>query len=132
MSKSFSESVSELGNTVSDAAKKVGNTIAQGTEEAVDFVKEKTGIGTVEGKDVGLKGIKDHMSVIASCGKTMGSVDRVEGNAIKLTRKDSPDGQHHYIPLNWVAVVDNHVHLNRNSKEVEGGWKSSASSCDCH
>ena len=56
MTKSFSESVSQVGNTVSEAAKKVGNTIAQGAEAAVDFVKEKTGIGTVEGKDVGIKG----------------------------------------------------------------------------
>ena len=79
-----------------------------------------------------LKGIKDHMSVIASCGKTVGTVDHVEGNAIKLTRQDSLDGQHHYIPLDWVALVDNHVHLNLNSKEAERGWKSSASSCDCH
>ena len=131
MSKSISETASQLGNKVAETAQAVGSKVAQGAADAVDFVKEKTGIGTNEGKDVGIGGIKEHMSVIASCGKTIGSVDRLEGSAIKLTRKDSPDGQHHYIPLDWVALVDSHVHLNRNSKEAVAGWKASASSCDC-
>ena len=93
MSKSISETASQLGNTVSDAAKTVGSKVAQAAEDTVDFIKAQTGIGRVEGKDVGVGGIKEHMSVIASCGKTIGSVDQVEGSAIKLTRKDSPDGQ---------------------------------------
>jgi Uncharacterized protein conserved in bacteria (DUF2171) len=33
------------------------------------------------------------MDVIASCGKKVGVVDHVGGGAIKLTKKDSPDGQ---------------------------------------
>ena len=69
--------------------------------------------------------------VIASCGKKIGVVDRVEGNAIKLTKKDSPDGQHHFIPTGWVEHVDSHVHLTKNSMETEQGWKSDAMSCSC-
>lgn len=67
--------------------------------------------------------IKEHMDVIASCGKKIGRVDHVEGNAIKLTKSDSPDGQHHYIPANWVENVDTQVHLTRNSMEAERDWK---------
>ena len=62
--------------------------------------------------------IREHMEVIASCGKRVGVVDRVEGDSIKLTKKDSSDGQHHLVPLDWVARVDQHVHLTKNSEEV--------------
>jgi hypothetical protein len=131
MVKSISEKISEAGSTVADAAKSVGSNIARGAESAVDFVKEKTGMATVEGEDVGVGGIQEHMNVIASCGKKVGVVDRVEASAIKLTRKDSPDDQHHFIPLSWIARVDSHVHLNKNSKEAVEGWKSNAASCGC-
>jgi hypothetical protein len=70
------------------------------------------------------------MEVIASCGKKVGVVDRVEASALKLTRKDSPDNQHHFVPLNWIARVDSHVHLNMNSKEAVEGWNSNAASCE--
>lgn len=131
MVKTISEKMTDVGNTVTDAAKSVGSKIAQGAEKAVDFVKEKTGMGTIEGDDVGVGGIREHMNVIASCGKKVGVVDGVEVNSIKLTRKDSPDDQHHFIPLSWISHVDNQVHLNRNSKEATEGWKCSAASCGC-
>lgn len=78
-----------------------------------------------------MTGIRDHMDVIASCGKKIGVVDHLEGNAIKLTKSDSPDGKHHFNPVSWVDEVDTSVHLNRNSMETEQNWKSDASSCGC-
>lgn len=75
--------------------------------------------------------IRAHMDVIASCGTKIGVVDGVEGNAIKLTKKDSRDGAHHFISTNWVDHVDDHVHLNKNSKEAEQNWKADAASCQC-
>lgn len=129
MGKTISEKIAGAGNSVANAAKSVASNVAQGAENAVGFVKEKTGLGTTEGENVGVGGIREHMSVIASCGKKVGVVDSVETNSIKLTRKDSPDDQHHFIPLNWVSRVDSHVHLNRNSKETAEGW-SLSDSCD--
>ena len=67
--------------------------------------------------------IKEHMEVVASCGTVIGKVDHVEGDTIKLTRKDSADGQHHRIPLSWVAKVHDHIHLNKDHKEVESQWQ---------
>ena len=64
-----------------------------------------------EGKSTGVKNIRERMDVIASCGKKVGVIDHVEGDALKLTRKDSPDGRHHYIPASWVDHVDRHVQL---------------------
>lgn len=132
MASSMKNTVANAGHTVADAAKNVGEKIAKGAEDAVDFVKDKTGMGgPAEGTDLDVAGIKEHMKVIASCGKTVGVVDGVEANAIKLTRKDSPDGQHHFIPVGWVERVDSHVHLTKNSQETEENWKADAMSCGC-
>jgi hypothetical protein len=132
MASTFKNKVVDAGQATLDAAKSATHKIAAGAEQAVDFVKEKTGLGgPVEGTNVGIAGIKDHMKVVASCGKTVGAVDRVEGDVIKLTKKDSPDGQHHYIPTGWVERVDRHVHLTKNSQETEQNWKADAASCGC-
>jgi outer membrane protein OmpA-like peptidoglycan-associated protein len=59
--------------------------------------------------------IRPHMPVIGSDGEHVGTVDGVDSvgtvGTIKLTRNDSTDGQHHYVPLSLVARVDEHVHL---------------------
>jgi hypothetical protein len=132
MANTIKDKVVDAGHTVADAAKKLGDNIAKGAGTAVDFVKSKTGMGgPAEGTDAGVVGIKDHMDVIASCGKKVGVVDHLESGAIKLTKKDSPDGQHHFIPVAWVERVDSHVHLTKNSKETEEGWKCDAAGCGC-
>ena len=128
MSKTIVEKIADAGNTVAGVAKSVGNKIAQGAEKAFDAV---VGLTLREGDDLGIQAISEDMRVIASCGKQVGVVDKVETESIKLTRKDSPDDQHHFIPLSWVAHVDKHVHLDRNSKEAVEGWKSDPDSCGC-
>ena len=55
--------------------------------------------------------IREDMEVRAADGSHVGTVDGVEGDRIKLTRKDSPDGEHHYVGLDSVERVDSHVHL---------------------
>jgi hypothetical protein len=118
-----------IKDRVADAAKAAGNAIAEGAKDAKDWVAEKTGMGQKEGCAPGSGRVEERMDVIASCGKKVGVVDHVEGGAIKLTRKDSPDGQHHFIPMGWVDHVDSHVHLKKNSMETEQGWKADATSC---
>lgn len=118
------DKVVDAGKTVADTAKNVGHKIAEGAEQAADWVKDKVGMAPAAG-------VKERMDVIASCGKKVGVVDHVEGDAIKLTRKDSPDGHHHFIPMGWIDHVDTHVHLKKNSLETEMGWKPDAASCGC-
>ena len=127
---SVKEKVLDAGKAVADTAKSVGHKIADGAEQATDWVKDKTGVAT-EGKDVGVAGIKERMDVIASCGKKIGVVDHINAGVIKLTQKDSPDGMHHFIPVGWVERVDGHVHLKKNSMEAIQGWKADATSCGC-
>ena len=54
--------------------------------------------------------IREHMDVIGADGVHIGTVDRLEGNRIKLTKQDSGQGSHqghhHYIPTTLVAQVE--------------------------
>ena len=101
-----------------------GHKIADGPGKAVDWVKEKTGLGESCGpaRDVG--DVRHHMAVFSSCGCKVGTVDHIEGGVLKLTRRDSTDGLHHYVPMAWVDHVDEHVHLNRNADEMRTAWES--------
>jgi hypothetical protein len=55
-------------------------------------------------------GIKQHMEVIGADGVHIGTVDRVEGARIKLTKADSGEGHHkghhHFIDLGLVADIE--------------------------
>jgi len=72
--------------------------------------------------------IKEHMEVLGSDGQHVGTVDHLEGTSdIKLAKTDpKAGGKHHLIPLAWVDHVDQHVHLNRASKDVQQQWKTAA------
>jgi hypothetical protein len=64
--------------------------------------------------------IKERMEVIGADGVHIGTVDRVEGHRIKLTKKDSGEGSHrghhHYISTGLVAGVEgNRVRLSANA-----------------
>ena len=63
----------------------------------------------------GFEDIREHMEVIGADGVHLGTVDRVEGNRIKLIRADSGIGHeehHHFVPRGLVAEVeDNKVRL---------------------
>jgi hypothetical protein len=76
--------------------------------------------------------IKEHAEVIGADGVRIGTVDRVEGERIKLTKRDSGEGghkgHHHFIPLSLVAAIEgNNVRLSANAdvavefEEEEGG-----------
>ena len=57
----------------------------------------------------GFEDIREHMEVIGADGVHLGTVDRVEGNRIKLIRADSGVGHeqhHHFIPKGLVAEVE--------------------------
>jgi hypothetical protein len=68
--------------------------------------------------------IREHMEVVCSKGMHLGTVDHVDGDQIKLTRRDSEDGMHHLIPTSLVASVDTKVHLSGPSDEVKKVWTS--------
>ena len=56
--------------------------------------------------------IKEHAEVIGADGTHVGTVDHVDGDRIKLTKQDSPQGpdgegaKHHYISLGLGAEIE--------------------------
>jgi hypothetical protein len=50
--------------------------------------------------------IKEHQEIIGADGVHVGTVDHVDGDRIKLAKKDSSDGKHHYISGGLVAEVE--------------------------
>jgi hypothetical protein len=69
--------------------------------------------------------IKEHAEVIGADGVHVGTVDHVEGDRIKLTKKDSGEGahrgHHHFIPLSLVADVEGtEVRLSANADVAVG------------
>jgi hypothetical protein len=57
-----------------------------------------------------LSNIREHMEVIGADGVHIGTVDKVEGGRIKLTKNDSGEGHHmghhHYVPGGLVAGIE--------------------------
>jgi hypothetical protein len=58
----------------------------------------------------GYDDVKEGMEVIGADGVHVGTVDRIEGDRIKLTKKDSGqgshEGHHHYLSRGLVAEVE--------------------------
>jgi len=143
MAESFKDKVEDAGHKIAETASKVGHKVGEKVEQATDWAKEKgheighraeelgqkvehkTGapLSSSTGASGSVADIREHMDVYASCGTKVGKVDHVHGDTIQLTKNDSPDGQHHTIPTSWVAKVHDHVHLNKDHKEVQSQWK---------
>ena len=66
--------------------------------------------------------IREHMEVIGADGVRIGTVDKVEGDRIKLTRHDSGmahQDHHHYLPKGLFADIEgDQVRLSANGDVV--------------
>ena len=149
MAETLREKAEAAGHKIAEAATRVGNKVGEKVEEATDWAKDKahqvghrvdeatqaaqhraketfgdsSASHSLSGAGVAA-GIREHMEVIGSCGTKLGRVDRVEGNQIKLTKNDSPDGMHHLIPTSWVENVDDQVHVSKTCGEASREWQT--------
>jgi hypothetical protein len=123
---------------IKDMAREVGQTVAEKLGQAADWMKKETNPNCASRepesarKPLGFANvneIKPGMDVISSCGCLIGTVDHLEGGDVKLTRKDSPDGLHHFIPTMWIARVDDRVYLNKDAAETRHNWRTDAPFC---
>jgi len=69
--------------------------------------------------------IREHMEVIGADGVHLGTVDKIEGDRIKLIKADSGmgshQGHHHYLPLGLVAEIEgDKVRLSANADVAYG------------
>lgn len=70
--------------------------------------------------------VREDMKVVGSDRQPVGTVDHVEGERIKLTRNDpQANGQHHYIPSDWVDRVEgNEVKLSKSANDARSNWQT--------
>lgn len=70
--------------------------------------------------------IREQMKVVGSDRQPVGTVDKVEGDRIKLAKNDpQAQGQHHYIPADWVERIDGQqVCLRQKAQEARQQWQS--------
>ena len=74
--------------------------------------------------------IKEHMEIADAQGQHVGTVDEVDDDNIKLTKSDSADDIHHFMPLDSVEKIDdNRIYLKEGARIPEGlGNKSTMAS----
>jgi hypothetical protein len=68
--------------------------------------------------------VKEHMEVVGSDGSHVGTVDKVRGDRIVLTKNDKDAGGHHHsIPSSWLNKVDDKVTLSKTADEAKKAWR---------
>jgi hypothetical protein len=65
--------------------------------------------------------IKPNTPVVCSNNGQFAVVDHIEGSHMIKLNKDA-EGQHHYIPLSWVKLVDDKVHIDRPGAQAMREW----------
>lgn len=72
--------------------------------------------------------LQEHMSAVGSDGGLVGTVDRLDGQRIKLTRTDpAAQAVHHFIHVDSVVTVeDDEVRLNRTAAQAKDEWGTAA------
>ncbi|MGN6268794.1 MAG: DUF2171 domain-containing protein [Sphingomonas sp.] len=77
-----------------------------------------------QGQRTALGRVTEHMEVVGSDGEHVGTVDKVHGDRIILTKSD-PDagGHHHSIPSRWIQSVDDKVTIRKTADEAHRHWK---------
>lgn len=77
-----------------------------------------------QGQRDSLARVTEHMDVVGSDGTHVGTVDKVRGDRILLTKSDpAAGGHHHSIPSRWVQSVDDKVTLRKTAEEAKAHWK---------
>ncbi|TPG43445.1 DUF2171 domain-containing protein [Sphingomonas koreensis] len=77
-----------------------------------------------QGQRTSLSRVAEHMDVIGSDGEHVGTVDKVRGDRILLTKSDPEAGGHHRsIPSRWIDRVDDKVTIRKTASDAHAHWK---------
>lgn len=77
-----------------------------------------------QGQRDSLGRVTEHMEVVGSDGGHVGTVDKVRGDRIVLTKNDTDAGGHHHsIPSRWIQTVDDKVTIRKTADEAKAAWK---------
>ncbi|MFC3581593.1 DUF2171 domain-containing protein [Sphingomonas hylomeconis] len=68
--------------------------------------------------------VTEHMEVIGSDDQHIGTVDKVRGDRILLTKNDvDAGGHHHSIPSRWIDSVADKVKVRKTAEEAKAHWR---------
>ena len=82
---------------------------------------QRTSLGSVE----------EHMEVVGSDGEHVGTVDKVRGDRIILTKNDQDaGGRHHSIPSSWLQSVAEKVTISKTAADAKAHWRDEERSGD--
>jgi hypothetical protein len=71
-----------------------------------------------------LQRVEEHQEVVGSDGEHIGTVDKVRGDRILLTRSDAAAGGHHHsIPCTWITSVEDKVVVNKTAEQARQHWR---------
>lgn len=71
-----------------------------------------------------LQRVEEHMEVIGSDGEHVGTVDKVRGDRIVLTKNDAAaGGRHHSIPSSWLHAVEDKVIVTKTAEQAQAHWR---------
>jgi hypothetical protein len=77
-----------------------------------------------QGQRDSLRRVAEHMEVVGSDGSHVGTVDKVRGDRVVLTKSDTNAGGHHHsIPSRWIDSVSDKVVLRKTADEAQAAWK---------
>jgi hypothetical protein len=68
--------------------------------------------------------VTEHMEVVGSDGAHVGTVDKVRGDRIILTKNDADaGGRHHSIPSRWLESVADKVTISKTAEDAKAHWR---------
>lgn len=71
-----------------------------------------------------MRKVTEHMEVVGSDGQPVGTVDKVSGDRIILTKSGAMAGGHHHsIPCSWIQSVDERVTINKTAEQARDQWR---------
>lgn len=71
-----------------------------------------------------LSQVREHQEVVGSDGIHVGTVDKVRGDRIILTKNDTDaGGRHHSIPSRWIQSVDDKVTISKTAEDAHAHWR---------
>lgn len=71
-----------------------------------------------------LQQVRPHQEVVGSDGQHLGTVDKVWGDRIVLTKSDADAGGHHHsIPCSWIVTVAERVEISKTAEEARSAWR---------
>ena len=98
------ENVEKAKDWAKEAAHKVGNRVEEAAQKAEHKAKEVFG-GEAEARTAPSRAFASIWMSMGHAATSSAALITCRATSIKLTKNDSADGKHHFIPTSWVSAT---------------------------